>query len=100
MSGMGYLYTRNIVDIVLLFINTLFKVFINFKIMNNSIVDFLRKAADDIEANTADICTLTESIYFYTKINKPDIVLDEKTIMKYMYLGWYLYSNLNQQNEI
>ena len=68
--------------------------------MNNNIVDFLRKTADDIESNRADIQTLTESIYFYTKISKPDIIVDEKTIMKYMYLGWYLYSNLTQQEEI
>jgi hypothetical protein len=67
-------------------------------IENKKISDFLRDLADDIDNNSIDDKSLENIGQFYMgyKLNKeidntPNASLDEKDLVKFLLVGWYIY---------
>ena len=65
---------------------------------NNKIIDFLREVANSIEQQEVDENTLQSAGEFFMKnlftkeIEKVDFTLEEKDILKFLTMGWYIYT--------
>uniref|UniRef100_A0A6C0DZV2 Uncharacterized protein n=1 Tax=viral metagenome TaxID=1070528 RepID=A0A6C0DZV2_9ZZZZ len=65
---------------------------------NKKIIEHLRNIADLIENNEIDEKTLQSAGEFYMKqlfideIEKTDCTIEEKDMLKFLILGWYIYN--------
>lgn len=69
---------------------------------NKKIIDFLRQVANSIEQQDIDEKTLQNAGEFYIKnlfmkeTEKVDCTLEEKDILKFLTMGWYIYTFCNK----
>jgi hypothetical protein len=65
--------------------------------LQNPVIDFLRKTASEIENNTVSHDVLLGAYDFFITTNSPNNPLDEKNMLKYFFMGWYIYNNLEKK---
>ena len=77
------------------------------RIENKKLSDFLRDLADDIDNDVIDDKSLNSIGQFYMgyKLNKeidetPNATLDEKDLVKFLVLGWYIYRVILRDNSM
>lgn len=77
------------------------------RIENKKLSDFLRDLADDIDKDNLDKKTMENIGQFYIgyKLNKeidetPNATLDEKDLVKFLVLGWYIYRVILRDNSM
>jgi hypothetical protein len=77
------------------------------KIENQKICEFLRDLADKIDNDAIDDKSLDSVCQFYVgyKLNKeidetPNATLDEKDLVKFLVLGWYIYRVILRDNSM
>jgi hypothetical protein len=70
---------------------------------NKKIIEYLRHTANLIENNEVDEKTLQNAGEFYMKnlfineIEKVDCTIEEKDMLKFLTLGWYIYNFIVKQ---
>lgn len=65
--------------------------------LQNPVVEFLRKTASEIENNTISNDILLGAYDFFITSTSPTQPLDEKNMLKYFFMGWYIYNNLEKK---
>lgn len=73
---------------------------------NKKIINFLRNLANNIENKTIDDKLLQHigefymSVLFKEEIDKVDSSIEEKDLVKFLTVGWYIYNIILKEKEI